>query len=111
MSFEKRRKTAFLLNLAIVVIEGVILFNCYFGFITVNGKSTGSGYLMFRFFTEDSNIFLAFVLFDLSHRRSAGFESEVFFAHLGEELPLYRKPSPSRRLLWWSSFSWRLIWG
>ena len=59
MSFEKRRKTAFLLNLAIAVIEGVILFHCYFGFIVVNGKSTGSGYLMFRFFTEDSNIFLA----------------------------------------------------
>lgn len=58
MSSEKRRKIALILNLAIVLIEGVILFNCYFGFITVNGRSSGGGYLMFRFFTEDSNILL-----------------------------------------------------
>jgi hypothetical protein len=50
----KNQKISLWINLAIVAMECYVLPNCYYGFIGGNGPHA----LMFRFFTEDSNILL-----------------------------------------------------
>jgi hypothetical protein len=56
MSSQKRTILALVANGLVLAIEIVILLNSYFGFLVPG--SGGSGNLMFRFFTEDSNLLL-----------------------------------------------------
>jgi hypothetical protein len=48
-----------LFNGLVILFESVILPNCYFSFIRTSSSGSAPGVLMFRFFTEDSNILLA----------------------------------------------------
>lgn len=58
MTSEKRQKIALLMNLLLGLVETYAILNCYFGFVKASPSSSGGGSLMFRFFTEDSNILL-----------------------------------------------------
>jgi hypothetical protein len=56
---EKHFKGSVILNGIVLLMEAYVLPNCYFAFVTTGTTSSAPGVLMFRFFTEDSNILLA----------------------------------------------------
>lgn len=58
MLMEKRIRIGLIFNIVIVLLECFVQTNTYYGYLLAPTFHGGSGVLMFRFFTEDSNILL-----------------------------------------------------
>lgn len=58
-NLKKRLLLSIIINSVLLVLEAIVLSNCYFSFIRNASSGTAPHNLMFRFFTEDSNLLLA----------------------------------------------------